>query len=455
MLRFLVSEAASRVVSQSRSARTRFQFTLMGMLLASACNSITNDRKTEPAADQNIVAYQGASLFDGESFEPRTLCVLDRTIVECPGELKRTVSVEGLYITPPFGDAHTHHFDGPFTLDWHKSIGFESGAFYAMNMTAMTKEVAQIRDQLSGPGNIDVASSLGGITGPDSHPAEIYEALALGLRSYQQQLDNQDTIRASRRVADNAYYIVQTEEDVDAKMSLLLSYDPDHVKVYLRHSERYAEGWGKWGPGGGINPALLPQIAARAKAANKRLAVATSSIHDFRAALDNGAANASHIPCYQETDGDPSSPYFDIPSSEECKLTTEDAERAAKIGMSTTFIVTEWAKDRPQKYLDWERQNIEALRSAGATIAIGGNSYGASITDGMIAGVEKGIFGAADLLAIASMSTPRVIFPDRAVGCLSPGCEASFIAFNANPLKDFSAIRDIAFRLKDGEEVVL
>ena len=427
-------------------------FTLASL---SACNSLTNEPVPAPDFDENIVAYVGASLFDGEQFSKRRLCVLDQMIVKCPGQVAQSVSLEGQYITPPFGDAHTHHFDGPFTLDWHKSIGFESGAFYAMNMTAMTTEVVGIRDQLSGPGNIDVSSSLGGITGPESHPAEIYEALSLGLRSYEQQIENQDAIRASRRVADNAYFVVETPEDVTAKMDLLLSYDPDHVKVYLRQSERYDEGWGKWGPGGGVDPNLVPQIADRAALAGKNLTIATSSVHDFRVALDVGAYNATHVPCYQETDGDPDSPYFDVPIAGDCILSPEDAETAAEIGMSTTFIVTEWAKDRPQKYLDWESQNLDQLRRAGAPIVIGGNAYGASMTDGMIAGIEKGIVTPVELLKIASMETPKMIFPDREVGCLDPGCEASFIAFSTNPLEQIDAIKSISFRLKDGEEVAL
>ncbi len=428
-------------------------FSLLPILLATGCSLGSPETDPVPEVDVDTIAYEGAYVFDGERFVQRTLCVSAREIVPCLGVAGETVSLAGQYITPPFGDAHTHHFDGPFTLDWHTSIGFESGAFYAMNMTAMTTEVTAIRDRLSGPGQIDVASSLGGITGPESHPAEVYEALALGLRSYEQQLANQDAIRASRRVADNAYYIVETEDDVTEKMALLLSYDPDHVKVYLRQSERYAEGWGKWGPGGGVDPALLPQISDLAEAAGKRLAVATSSVSDFRAALDAGAFNATHVPCYQETDGDPQSPYFDIPVETDCVLSKDDAARASDQGMATTFIVTEWAKNRPQKYLTWEKHNLAALMEAGAPIVIGGNSYGSSMTDGMIAGVEKGIVSASELLKIAAMDTPRTIFPDRAVGCLDPGCEASFIAFDADPIEDISVLRALTFRLKDGETV--
>lgn len=422
----------------------------LGAAFTTAC-SLTHDPDPAQKIDAELVTeYVGASVFDGTQFVPRSVCTTSNAIVSCPHASGTTVELNGQFITPPFGDAHTHHFDGPFTLEWHKSLAFKSGTFYAMNMTAMTSEVTRIRDQLSGPGNVDVASSLGGITGPDSHPAEIYEALSLGFRSYEQQIENQDLIRSSRRVADNAYYVVQSPEDVKNKMALLLAQNPDHVKVYLRHSERYRDGWGKWGPGGGTDPELLMLIADIANAAEKRVTIATSSVYDFRAALGIGAYNATHVPCYQDTESDTESPYFDLPTAEDCLLTGQDAARAAQIGMSTTFIVAEWANDRPAKYLEWEKLNAARLRASGAPIVFGVNTYGSTITDGLIAGADRGIFEPADLLEIATMATPKMIFPQRNVGCLDPGCEASMIAFSSNPLEDMSAIRDISFRLKDG-----
>ncbi|NQX96083.1 MAG: hypothetical protein HRT64_14410, partial [Erythrobacter sp.] len=134
-------------------------------------------------------------------------------------------------------------------------------------------------------------------------------------------------IRASRRAADEAYYIVQTPHDVQTKLDLLLASDPDHIKVFPSHSERFSEGWGKWGPGGGIDPKLLPVIVERGREAEKRVAVATSSIFDYRASLAAGVGVITHLPCYQDTEQDPDSPYFDKAEEDECLLSDEDAKR--------------------------------------------------------------------------------------------------------------------------------
>ncbi|MEL7130151.1 MAG: hypothetical protein AAGK23_11435 [Pseudomonadota bacterium] len=347
--------------------RSRIALALAALWLV-ACNvtPTSDDAPITAPPHGPVTAFIGAHVFDGERFVARDLCVAEAVIVSCGGSVETAVDLSGTFITPPFGDAHTHHFDGPFTLDWHTALGIESGAFYAMTMTAPTSGVLQIRDRLSGPGNIDVATSLGGITGPNSHPAEIYEALALGFRSYEQQLENADAIRASRKAADNAYYRVETEMDIRRKMELLLANAPDHIKVYLRHSERYEEGWGKWGPGGGVDPDLLPLIAELASEADKRLAIAVSSVHDYRKSLAVGADVVTHLPCYQDTETDPDSPYFDISEEADCLLSREDALSAARLGMANTLVVTEWAKDRTAKIDTWEKANITRLQNAGA-----------------------------------------------------------------------------------------
>ncbi len=42
------------------------------------------------------------------------------------------------------------------------------------------------------------------------------------------------------------------------------------------------------------------------------------------------------------------------------------------------------------------------------------------------------------------------IFPDRKIGRLADGYEASFLVLDADPLADFSAIEKIRLRVKQG-----
>lgn len=425
---------------------------MAGVALAAALHSpwaVANE------SDPTVIRYTNARVFNGALFELRDICVAGTLLTACEKAVENVVDMNGAYITSPIGDAHTHHFDSEFTLDWHTQLGLQSGAFYAMNLTAVSTQVEEIRDRMRGFGRVDAISSTGGITGPESHPAEIYEAIAIGAYSYEDQLARMAEIRASRKVADNAYYVVEQAADIDRKWPLIMSREPDLIKVYLRSSERYDDGFGKWGPGGGIDPDLLPRIREKTDEAGLRLAVATSTVSDFRTAVQSRADIVTHPPCYQDTGSDPESPYYSIVTDRQCLIQAADAQLAADAGTTVVLIASEWAKDRPAKVVAREMQNIQTLRSAGVGFAIGSNAYGAALTEGLIAGVQKEFLGPAELLRIATLDSPRLIFPKRRVGCMEAGCEASFIAFERNPLTDITAIADIVYRLKDGVPVTL
>lgn len=404
----------------------------------------------------DVIALDNGRWFDGARFSARrTIYIVEgRLETRRPSRIDRRVDLSGAYIVPPLGDAHTHRYDGPFGFPAQRQADLTDGVFYAMTMTAPARGVARIRDQFSGPTNVDVRSALGGITGPDSHPAEIYEAAALGFYSFEQQLANQAQIRESRRANGNAYHIVSNIEDLDRSWTTLMAQQPDLVKVFLRSSERYAEGWGKWGPGGGLDPNLLPAVAERARAAGLRLAVSASSVSDFRAALAVDADLVTHLPCYQDTEsGGVENPYYDFPSDEECRLTRADARAAARQGVVSVLITSEWDKsreERAQRYWEFENWNVNQLERAGAALAIGSNAYGETVLPGLVALSNTPLFSRARLLRLATMDTPRAIFPERAIGCLRRGCEASFLVLNADPLQGFEALRDIRFRVKDG-----
>ncbi len=424
---------------------------VVGFLIAVGISACDSSPHSVGKLQSDVLAFVGGHVFDGTTFVERNICIAEAEIVACPDEPGEEVRIDGVFVTPPFGDAHTHHFDGPYTIDAHTDLGIRSGAFYAMTMTARGSQVAMIHERLRGPGNIDVSSSMGAITGPDSHPIEIYEALALGAYTFEDQLARAGEIRASSLVADDAYFIVETEDDVREKWPLLLESRPDHIKVYLRSSERYDEGFGKWGPGGGINPELLTLIRKLSRDAGLRLAVANSSVEDFRASLRAEADMITHLPCYQDSSNEDAGPYFDIDTAEECLLSRDDARHAARQNMISTLIVTEYAKERPDERVEWEKANIGKLKAARAPLALGVNAYGSTLTEGMIAGVNKGFLSAVEMLRVASMDTPRAIFPNRRIGCLEVGCEASFIGFEKNPIEDISAVRNITLRFKDGE----
>lgn len=64
-----------------------------------------------------------------------------------------------------------------------------------------------------------------------------------------------------------------------------------------------------------------------------------------------------------------------------------------------------------------------------------------------------GVFTDAELLALWTDATAPAIFPDRRIGRLEPGYEASFLALEADPTADIGNVGRIRARWKQGREV--
>ena len=96
------------------------------------------------------------------------------------------------------------------------------------------------------------------------------------------------------------------------------------------------------------------------------------------------------------------------------------------------------------------RHNLALLRDAGVTIALGSDAFTETAIDEMVALGDLGVFSPAELLRIATMDTPRAIFPERAIGRFEEGAEASFLGFAENPLETLEAVREPAVRVRGG-----
>jgi len=150
-------------------------------------------------------------------------------------------------------------------------------------------------------------------------------------------------------------------------------------------------------------------------------------------------------------------------------LTEDDAQRAADAGIAvvaTTHFQNVLAEifsisaERVAEFKDVQRHNLDLLINAGVEIRIGsdvydrlGNGMGAKPTRGEIESlVALGVYDNASALS-RWIDTGRKIFPNRKIGCFKPGCEASFLVFEADPRKDILNLDRIRLAVKQGIDV--
>jgi imidazolonepropionase-like amidohydrolase len=94
--------------------------------------------------------------------------------------------------------------------------------------------------------------------------------------------------------------------------------------------------------------------------------------------------------------------------------------------------------------------NLRTLKRHHVTIAIGTDNYRGTAVDEATYVQGLGVFTNGELLAIWSEATPHAIFPERKIGRLADGYEATFLALSGNPIADFSNTRRIVLLVKRG-----
>lgn len=380
------------------------------------------------AAHTAVYRFTGGLWFDGRVFAPATFYSVNGVLHKShTGRVDAVYDLSGKFVVPPFAEAHNHHFTEGMDYRAQIRTHLAQGVFYAKNTNAAQKWAEAVRPLLNTPESVDVIFAGGGLTAAGGHPVQIYDFI--GDRGLFPGWGKE-------RMADQAYFIVSDEKELETKWPLVLAGRPDFIKTYLEHSEEYEQRRAdpKFYGQRGLDPKLLPVIVARAHRDKLRVAVHVNTAADFRHALDARADEIAHLPLE--------------------RLTEADARRAAR---QRTVVVTTTLSHRHTSHVpdldDVYRHNLRLLHAAGVTLAVGTDDNNRTALEEALNLQRLGVFDNLALLKLWAETTPQTIFPARKLGRLTDGYEASFLALDANPLADFSNVKKISLRFKQGHEI--
>jgi len=188
------------------------------------------------------------------------------------------------------------------------------------------------------------------------------------------------------------------------------------------------------------------------------------SATDFHSAVAAGVDMIMHLPSFPDP-LDRQAAYAEKANWEErYTIPASDVKLAAKRGVTVVTTAASgsaenFEKPKPLASMnDNERrfrkitiQNLQRLKAAGVRLAIGSDtSPGAGILTEVNFLRETGVFSNLELLKMWTETTPKTIFPHREIGALQEGYEASFLALEGDPIRDFNEIKKIRMRVKRG-----
>ena len=240
---------------------------------------------------------------------------MPRSAVTLGGGSDEVVDLDGGWVVPAFGEAHTHWLE-PGLLDTYVAEHQRAGVLYVRDLTG----VPGVRERVDG---VTFAAAHQGFTSPGGHPCALFASLAeMGLVPAEWATTYGD---------GEALHLVTSTGDVDRVWPGFLATRPDVVKVFL--------------------PALAPEVAAhvvrRAHADGLPAAAHVETADDVHVAVTVGVDELAHLP-FRE-------PY---------------AIRDADLRAVTVATTTEWLEETPEA-VGVTRENVARLRAAGATVVVG------------------------------------------------------------------------------------
>ena len=414
---------------------------VLSVIMAVALGCSPRAARHQPAPDSTPdLRFDNGLWFDGSGFTRTSVFVDDgrlrfpRDPDETARAATRVVDLRGRYVVPPFCEAHNHNLglDSENNDEQIRSY-LRDGVFYVKVLSNLPREAAAVWHTYNTPRSVDAQFANGGITGPGGHPIRLRESLlARGLYT--------GFTRESLR--NHAYYVIDSDTDIAALWPVILQYRPDFLKLILVYSEEYAKRRDDPAFFGekGLSPQIFERIVQRARSFGLHVVAHVTSAHDFHVAVAAGVDNIAHLPGTRDVQ----------------RIDPADAAEAARRGITvtTTAVLINRLRERdPAAHVairDAQIANLQLLKQAGVTLAVGSDEYDDTSVGEVTHLRSLAVFDNAELLRMWTTNCARTVFPDRRIGRLADGYEASFLALDGNPLDDFSMTSRIAMRVKDG-----
>ncbi len=222
-------------------------------------------------------------MFNGEQFVAATVFVEDGRLRFAKGKkdarapAQQTVDLAGKHVAPPFCEAHNHNLGLDYGNERAIYNYLRDGVFYVKVLSNLPRESAAVWGSYNLPGSVDAVFANGGITGPGGHPIRLRERL---LEQGVYEGFTKETLK------DHAYYVVDSEADIEAKWPLILQYRPDFLKLILAYSEHYAQRRDDPDFFGlkGLSPQVFIKLVEKARRDNLWVSVHVNLVSDFHVA---------------------------------------------------------------------------------------------------------------------------------------------------------------------------
>ncbi|WP_109437347.1 amidohydrolase family protein [Aquimarina sp. AU119] len=410
----------------------------MVLLFFSSCYSQKTDnvRYVKENFNSLTIKLVDGYWFNGKTFKKETVWVKNGILYfnNLKEEIDTVLNLSNQYVIPPFAEAHNHNLESNYELDKRIKSYLDNGVFYVKLLSSIKKRIDPLMHNYNRPDAIDISMAHAPLTATDGHPIAVRKR-HLGYGYFEGLFNSIEEIES------HGYVTINNHEDLNKKWDNILSFSPNFIKLNLLFSEEYEKRkndtlyFGKKG----LNPSLIKEIVRKAHASNLRVSAHVETAYDFHIAINAGVDEIAHLP--------------EISNGKSIQRDDIILAKKNKTIIVTTVSLVKKKKKKPN-YKDLVHNissNLKLLQQENVAIAIGSDNYNGNSVGEFEFLYDLNIFSNLELLKMWTENSTKTIFPNRKIGLLKHGYEASFLVLDKNPIDDITNInKSIVTRIKQG-----
>ncbi len=398
-------------------------------------------------AQTKAIHFTNGQWFNGKGFAATDFYSVNGLLTKnAPSTVDTVIDLKQQFIIPPFGEAHNHSPETDQDLDVFIERYLADGIFYVKNPNSIPFATNKIKSKINHPRSVDVLYANGGLTAKGGHPTVLYNYM-LGT-TYKKALPGCTT----KSFEGEAYYLINSKEELEKKWPFILSQKPGFIKFYLIFSEEYEQRKDDTLFNGkkGIDPKLAKLITKKAHAAGLKVSAHAETPNDLSVALAAGVDEINHLPGYQVRwkDG-----YIETYYKLTAKLARSMKRKGVHVDPTYSLLQTEikpMSNQQREAQMNVQKANLLLLKKYHVPVTVGCDSYNLTAQTEIEYLRKMNIYSNLELLKMWCETTPKAIFPNRKIALLQEGYEASFLILQQNPLENFDHAFHIHLRVKQG-----
>jgi hypothetical protein len=401
------------------------------LFLAAIAQSLT--AQTAPKTYE----YRNGSWYNGKDFTPGTWYVVGgRLTKKAPAKIDSIVDLLDRWVVPPSADVFCSSVAGNSAASTTLKLYFEEGAFYLQILGNTTEGRAAVEGLVNKSTSPDATFGNGGLTCTLGYPFLKYEGPAQGIRNPQLWGTKYDQIKTGTKMLGNGYWFIDSKDALNKNWDKIKAQKPQVISIYLLDAQKNGGKEGK-----GLSAEVAKLVVKKAHKSDLRVYAHVENEDDVQLALKLGVDGFANLPGH-DWDGS-----GDVKKYE---LSDDDLKKMAKKKVPVAACFSHGQNATAPAVQAFHLATIKRLLDNDVNLVLGSDDSQRSGRVELSYWFNLGGLDYGKLLKVLCENSPRAVFPDRKIGKIDEGFEASFVVLNDNPLTNILKLRAVSVKVKNG-----